>query len=220
LNNDTIVDGRALGYLKETADSGDLVAAVGPKIMDYMKRDLILSLGGEVDLRTGLGKHQRWGQTDDGTSNNVREVKGYLDGSAILFVLKNLEAIGLLDERYFMYYEEADWCHRARRAGFRLLLDGRAVIWHKGRASAKVTDPRVQYLTQRSKVLFLRRFASRLQWLEFWTRLPREVVPRFELDFFNRQPSGIRTGPPWPFVHGLIDGLCEGDRFFERYRFE
>ncbi|HEX9431117.1 MAG TPA: hypothetical protein VF944_12140, partial [Candidatus Bathyarchaeia archaeon] len=160
------------------------------------------------------------GKTDHRTSNDLRNVAGFLDGSAMMFVLRNLDPIGLFNERYFMYHEEAEWCYRARRAGFRLLLDGRAIVWHKGRGTAKVTDPRVQYLTQRNRVFFLKEFASKAQWLGFWIRLPLEVSRRARPDSGTHHPQGKNILNAGHMARGLIDGLCGGERFRNQYRFE
>jgi GT2 family glycosyltransferase len=188
--------------------------------MDYTNRDVILSLGGEVDLRTGWGRHHGWGENGNETSTDLRDIKGFLDGSAMMFVLRNLQSIGLFNERYFLYHEESEWCYRARRAGFRLLLDGRAIVWHKGRGTVKVTDPRVQYLTQRNRVFFLKEFASKAQWLGFWIRLPLEASPKSRPGSGKPQPMGARFPNARHVVRGVIDGLFGGDRFRDQYKFD
>ena len=126
LNNDTEIHKDALGYLASTALNHDDVAAVGPRIMDLANRRIIRSLGGDIDMTTGRSTHEGWGKLEVGDSNSVRGIRGFLDGSAIMFVLKHIRSIGLFDERYFMYHDETDWCYRARALGYRLRLDSRA----------------------------------------------------------------------------------------------
>jgi hypothetical protein len=220
LNNDTLVDAEALGHLTESADNNEGAAAVGPRIMDYSNGAFILSLGGTVDMRTGWSRHEGWGERFPESNAKVKEIDGFLDGSAIMFVLRNLESIGFFDERYFMYHDEVDWCYRARRAGFRLLLDARAVVRHKGRGTAAITDPRVQYLSQRSRILFLKKFASKMQWLLFWLRLPLELRPRSPNIPVATPKFEKRTTSVVQVVHALIDGLFGGDKFRDQYRFE
>ncbi len=171
-------------------------------------------------MSTGKTTHEGWGKLEHGDSNSIRDIRGFLDGSAIMFVLRHIRSIGLFDERYFMYHDESDWCYRARALGYRLLLDGRATVWHKARATAKLTDRRVHYLTQRSRILFLSKFASRRNWLEFWIRLPLETVQALWTPPGGNLQPGPQSSHGQAIIHGLIDGLCKGDRFRERYRFE
>ena len=220
LNNDTEIHQDALGYLASTALNHDDVAAVGPRVMDLTNRKIMRSLGGEIDMKTGRTTHEGSGKLEDLDSNSVRGIRGFLDGSAIMFVLKHIRSIGLFDERYFMYHDESDWCYRARALGYRLLLDGRATVWHKARGTAKLTDHRVHYLSQRSRILFLARFSSRRNWLEFWLRLPLEAVQALGTQSEENRQPGTQSRHGQAIIHGLIDGLCKGDRFRERYRFE
>jgi GT2 family glycosyltransferase len=51
------------------------------------------------------------------------------------------EKVGLLDEGYYIYAEDADWCLRARRAGFELLFVPTARLWHEVSASSGAASP-------------------------------------------------------------------------------
>ena len=53
----------------------------------------------------------------------------------MMFDKKFFETVGPLDESYVMYYEDADWCMRARRAGIKLYYDPKIVIYHKNAQS-------------------------------------------------------------------------------------
>lgn len=61
-------------------------------------------------------------------------------GASMMIRRKVLETIGLLDDRYFMYYEEVDFCLRARRAGFPIRYVPESVIVHLIGKSSGVTD--------------------------------------------------------------------------------
>src|SRR6185436_18618915 len=73
-----------------------------------------------------------------------------------------LAAVGLLDEEFFAYHEEVDWCTRARRAGRRIVYCPTAVVTHTGRGSAGgQASIRVRkYFAARNSVLFARKHAS------------------------------------------------------------
>ena len=69
-----------------------------------------------------------------------------------------IQQIGLMDEGFFMYSEELDWCQRAKRAGWRVAyLPSAAVIHHEGQSSIQVVPARHIYF-QGSKVLYFRKY--------------------------------------------------------------
>jgi hypothetical protein len=59
----------------------------------------------------------------------------YILGAAMLVSKKVFEKIGIFDERYFLYFEDADFCVRARRAGFKLAVAPDAVVYHNPSSS-------------------------------------------------------------------------------------
>lgn len=61
---------------------------------------------------------------------------GYVIGAALLIRRQVIDQIGLLDEQYFMYGEEQDWCYRARQAGWEVWFDPEAEVTHLGGQSA------------------------------------------------------------------------------------
>ena len=79
-----------------------------------------------------------------------------------MFVRRELfERVGFLDDRFFIYEEEIDWCLRARRAGYRLRVVPKSVIWHKGhRDSGRIGRPFILYLQTRNHLLMIRKNAD------------------------------------------------------------
>ncbi|NWF79886.1 MAG: glycosyltransferase family 2 protein, partial [Chloroflexi bacterium] len=69
----------------------------------------------------------------------------------------------LLDERFFMYFEETEWCVRARRAGFRMLFAPRAKLWHKIPLNARFDKEYLAYYMTRNRLLFLRATGAQLR---------------------------------------------------------
>jgi len=89
----------------------------------------------------------------------------YLTGCALLVRRAVWEKIGLLDEIFFMYYEDADFCRRAKMAGFRAYVITSAQVWHKAGQSSRKVKPLTRYRTAKSKLTFYRRYGRRLDWL-------------------------------------------------------
>jgi len=69
-----------------------------------------------------------------------------------------IEEVGMFDEDYFMYVEEADWCYRVIRAGYKILFVPKAVAWHKGQTSSGGSfNSFIAYYKARNRILFTRK---------------------------------------------------------------
>ena len=113
LNNDTTVDRAFLAALVEAAEARPDGAAFCPKTYFYADPEVIYSTGGSVSVWTATAKQIGRGERDSGQFDRVA-TRGYADGVCMLIRRRALEAVGLLDEDYFAYWEETDWCVRAR----------------------------------------------------------------------------------------------------------
>ena len=67
-----------------------------------------------------------------------------------------VQQVGLLDPRFFAYYEETEWCVRITRAGFKIMQVPTAKIWHKISPDAREESPQVHYYMSRNRLLFLK----------------------------------------------------------------
>jgi GT2 family glycosyltransferase len=90
----------------------------------------------------------------------------FVSGCAMLVKVAVLQQVDMLDERFFAYFEEAEWCVRARRAGFIVVNVPNAKIWHKIPLDARDSSPLVHYYMTRNRLLFLGITGATLQaWL-------------------------------------------------------
>jgi hypothetical protein len=118
--------------------------------------EVVWSAGCSIDWRRGNTAHTGIGERDGGQFGiEPREVE-FVTGCALLARRKVLEQVGLLDERFFAYYEEAEWCLRTARAGYKILHVPQSKVWHKISPSAREASPLVQYYMIRNRLLFLR----------------------------------------------------------------
>jgi GT2 family glycosyltransferase len=126
LNNDTEVHPNWLRALASTAaDPG--VGIVGAKALYPDGR--LQHAGGFVGKR-GAASHYGYKKPDDGQFDRTREVD-YVTGASLAITRKALETIGELDEGFTpIYYEDLDWCFRARAAGLRVVYQPRAKLIH------------------------------------------------------------------------------------------
>ncbi len=157
LNNDTVV---APGFLEPLVralveDSG--LGIVTPKISFYGQERIFWAHGARVGRWTARSPHIGVYEKDTGQYDHIREVER-VTGCAMLARRALIERVGLLDDRFFIYSEELDWCLRSRRAGWRLAVIKDSVIWHKGhRDSGRIGRPFIARLQTRNHLLMLRK---------------------------------------------------------------
>ncbi|GAB4170628.1 MAG: hypothetical protein OHK0024_06640 [Thalassobaculales bacterium] len=165
--------GRNLGYsgghnaaLREIlarADPPDYVAILNPDLV--LPPGLLDRLADLLDANPGAGlagpaRVQRpgppkslFGWPDARALGGGVFAVDRLWGACMLVRPAVFQAIGLFDEAYFLYWEEVDFCHRARRAGFQALMDCRLALDHRGAGPA----PHRAYYMARNRFLFARR---------------------------------------------------------------
>src|SRR5262249_42218154 len=114
----------------------------------------------------GHASHRGVRGLDEGQYRAI-ERTGYISGCALLAWRSVWERVGLLDERYYIYAEDCDWCLRARAAGYALLFVPTARLWPKVSAASGAQSPWKIYQRLRANLtMFARhaRGAARLTW--------------------------------------------------------
>jgi GT2 family glycosyltransferase len=176
LNNDTTVAENFLSHLIEAAGSDEQVGMAGPKIYYHSDPKRIWYAGGKIDWWSGSISHSGVRETDNGQFEK-NKTTDYVTGCAMLVKKNVIEKIGILDESYFIYGEDADWSLRAVRAGFELLFVPKAVIWHKVSVS---TGGHFSWFKNwnklKSQLRFLIRYAKPFNWLTIPILLPLNIL--------------------------------------------
>ncbi|MBI5472552.1 MAG: glycosyltransferase family 2 protein [Ignavibacteriae bacterium] len=130
LNNDTTVEKDFLTHLVARIQADRQIGMVAPKIYYHSEPNRIWFAGGEHSMWTGTMKHTGIREIDGGQYNNCKEVD-YATGCCMLTTRDVIEKVGMFDETYFMYAEDADLSMRIRRAGYTIMFEPRAKVWHK-----------------------------------------------------------------------------------------
>lgn len=156
LNNDTEVAPDVLSRLVAAARADPSVGIVGPTVYYHERPERIWSAGGAIDWRRGETTMVGLNERDTGQFGLEPRPVDFVTGCALLVKREVVERIGLLDERFFAYYEEAEWCVRARQAGFRIWHVPRAKVWHKIPLDARDSSRVVHYYMVRNQLLFLK----------------------------------------------------------------
>jgi GT2 family glycosyltransferase len=167
LNNDTECDPGMIERLVLALEQDPAAGAASPLIYFGAPTDRIWYAGARCTPALGLAAHRGIRERDLG-QYRVIEATGYLTGCCLLATRAAWERVGLLDERYFIYAEDADWSLRARAAGFRLLFVPTARLWHKVSASSGAQSPWKIYQRLRANLTMFARHArglGRVTWL-------------------------------------------------------
>ncbi|MCC6649556.1 MAG: glycosyltransferase family 2 protein [Candidatus Eisenbacteria bacterium] len=135
LNNDVVADPGLYEKLLAALAENPRAGAAAPLIYHAAPSSLIWYAGGRCEPWWAHTSHRGIRETDSGQYRSI-ERTGYLTGCCLLATAECWRKVGLLDEAYFIYAEDADWSLRARAAGFELLFVPTARLWHQVSASS------------------------------------------------------------------------------------
>jgi GT2 family glycosyltransferase len=158
LNNDTTVHPDALSELVKVAEDRQSSGIVGSKIYYYAEASKIWFAGGFWRNTAAFSEHRGLDEDDDGRYDSIEEVD-YITGCSLLIKSGAVAEIGLMDEAYFLYWEEVDWNAKASRRGWKIFFAPRSIVWHKVSASMPSTSALCNHYYVRNGLLFYQRYA-------------------------------------------------------------
>lgn len=173
LNNDTIVSplliSKLVSYLKKSPNVG----IISPKIYfapmfefhkdRYEKSDrgkVIWYAGGSIDWKNIYATHGGVNKVDRGQFEKIQDTD-FATGCCMLIKRTVVEKVGLMDEKYFLYWEDVDYCLRTKKNGFRVLYFPSSHLWHKNAASSQKPGSEIhRYYLTRNRLYFGLKYAS------------------------------------------------------------
>jgi GT2 family glycosyltransferase len=175
LNEDTVLAPHCIQRLVDEGERDARIGIVGPLVYHADEPTVIQSAGGWMDGRWRAG-HLGANELDRGQFQAARDV-GWISGCAIMVRRAAIEQVGMLDDRFFYYWEETEWCVRTGRAGWRLRHVPAAKIWHKGVKRDYRPGPSVSYYHVRNRFLLLATHrAPATAWISAWTETLRTIT--------------------------------------------
>jgi GT2 family glycosyltransferase len=202
MNNDARLEPDAVDRLLAAARARPEVGLVGGKIYRDRAARVLWCCGVRLGWGPNLGRLRGFDQVDDGRFDRA-EVVDSLTGCGLLIRRAVFDRIGVFDEQYFAYVEDADFALRAREAGFRCAYEPSAVFEHKGGGSTGGGySPGRKYLTAHGAARFLKRHGSP----GLWTGFVLFDVLLWPVLFAASLATGKSRGA-WAKLRGTIDGL-------------
>jgi GT2 family glycosyltransferase len=191
LNNDTEPAPGVLREMVSMAEADPELGAVGSVLFYSSAPQTVQAWGGGwINLWYGHSRHA----TDPPKPSDKLD---YLTAASMLVRRKVFEQVGLMDDRFFLYWEDAELCYRLRRGGWKLGVAARGTVLHKVNASASKNRGGAERYFTTSGIRFL---------LEYSATPVLSAALFLSLRILNRA------------VHGRINGIREVWRGVEDYR--
>ena len=170
LNNDTVVEVNALTILNAFEDES--VGVAGSKIYfqagheyhkeRYAKNEqgkVFWYAGGIVDWDNMYASHKGVDELDRGQYDIVSDTP-FVTGCSFMISKEVIKKVGLLDDKYYLYLEDLDYCLRVKRAGFNLRYFPSSIIWHVNAGSSGGSGSKLhEYYMTRNRLLIGMRYA-------------------------------------------------------------
>jgi GT2 family glycosyltransferase len=185
LNNDTTVEPDFLSHLVRVMESDPGIGAIGPKIVRYDDRSKVDSIGGS--LRMGFARHAAFRRP----YSEVRSNLTFIAGSAFMLRREAAEQVGFLDEEFYAYWEESDYCLRLRRAGWRIACVPQSVINHKVAQTNRHLSNFYIYYMIRNGFLCMRKHGRWYQWPSFTLLFFCNGIGKYSVYLLLKRPRDL-----------------------------
>lgn len=165
LNNDTCIEKDMIRELVECVEEKSCIVA--PKIYYWDQRDVIWSAGGF--LSPIIRKPRSFGENEKDTEIfNQKKECNYLNGCCMLFSAQTFHRMGNMDEDFFLYYEDTEYCMRAVEKGVQLFYCPKAKMYHRVSASTGGNDnPCCAYYISRNWPMCMKKRMKKYRFLLF-----------------------------------------------------
>ncbi len=165
INNDVEVAPDFLEPLVAQMQANTKIGMVSPKIRYFDTPEVLQYAGSSaINSITGQGHFIGHGQVDNGQFDKNRQT-AFVHGAAMLVSKAVIAKTGLMDDSFFLYYEELDWCARSQKDGFESWYVANSVVWHKESISTGKQSALKVYYQTRNRLKFMRRNAR------FWQQM-------------------------------------------------
>ncbi|WP_339905488.1 glycosyltransferase family 2 protein [uncultured Cyclobacterium sp.] len=176
------------------------LAAIGPRLCLKGERNKIFSDGGLLHFKRFFYPghlHAKMNPSQVVSKNLNRDI-GYVNGSFFMIRVSALEAIGLLNEKFFLYFEETEWCHRAKTLGWQVASDTTVTAYQDISNNGVVYE----YYMTRNHFLF--------HYLYYKKGLPRLALHYLKHILIYVFSQEINSSKKWPFLLARIKGIVKG----------
>jgi GT2 family glycosyltransferase len=179
------------------------IGVVCPKIR-FHHNPTVIQYAGFNKMSMLTGKTTAVGNLE--VDNGQHDISGYTysaHGCAMMVKREVVDKVGMMAEKYFVYYDESDWSARIIKAGYKIYYQAQGLIFHKESMSmGKLSAIKVHYMT-RNRIYYMRRHANFAQFAVFISFFSLLTVPKTVLKFIkNKQFVHLKS-----FINGITWNL-------------
>jgi len=201
VNNDTRLDPHCVAALVEEMQKAPACGAVGPMVYTWDNWETISSAGGAVDWAAADAINVGAGEIDQG--HYAARSVDFVNGCGIMVSKAAIERVGLIDERFFMYWEETDWCLRMHEAGLDVRFQPAAKMQHKAPLTWEQQNPLTLYYMGRNRLFFFARHARGVWRVRTVAGAVRGLIHGIVQNRrHGNRPASVAA------QYALLDGLC------------
>ncbi|MDD4938192.1 MAG: glycosyltransferase family 2 protein [Candidatus Shapirobacteria bacterium] len=209
LNNDCIVDKNWLKELVNLADKNPKIFSISSKLKKYPPTLNLIQNAGSIVFQDGYGRdigsiitadREQFYEKDIGQFDQEKEVYSSC-GAAALYRKSILKKIGLLDENFFMYYEDTEISERARLCGYLNYYCSKAIVYHYHAKSSSEWSPFFIFHTEKGRLLHVfYHFPTKIFIKEYFIFLFKSKV-RLIKNLLKMQHS---TKKDWQYIRACL----------------
>lgn len=157
INNDTILEQDAITNMVKALAKNPGAGAISP-IIRYLDSPYLIQFAGFSEMSPIIQRMKAIAKNQAKYPYQCEPKQiAYAHGCAMMVKREVIEVVGTMPEKYFLYYEELDWCTKIKKHEYSIWLQPNSVIYHKASASTGVESPLQVYFKNRNRILFLRR---------------------------------------------------------------
>jgi hypothetical protein len=206
LNNDTEIVKGSIETLVNELKSDNNIGLLSPLIL-YHDDQTIIQYAGFTPLNYLTARNKQLGlcEKNTGQYNGLSYQTGFCHGAAVICRKTDLIKAGLMDESYFLYYEELDWCEKFKRIGKTINFTGKTHIYHKESISVGKDSPIKIYFMTRNRMLFIRKNTGLFNTILFSLYYTFIACPKLMLTLAKNgnlnKVKYVLKGLLWNFTH-------------------
>lgn len=212
LNNDTIIEKNAISILINSLNTHKGVGIMGSRIMYFENPKLINYCGGKINWLKGATIHENYKKefVKENEQNNFRYTN-FITGCCMLIKREVIEKIGYLPEEYFMYYEDTDYCIKAKENGYKLGLCTNSIIYHKvSVSSGGENSPFSIQWGNRNRLIFMNKYKK---YTKGYISIIMYYITRYMLYVKYKLKKDDKR------ARAIIKGINEGRRYIKENKY-
>jgi GT2 family glycosyltransferase len=203
LNNDAVVDKNFLMEMLKVSESDNKIGITGSKIYYYDEPNRIWFARGKISWKFCRGLNIGYNEIDNGQYDTIAEME-YASGCVFLIKVEVIDKIGLIDKRFFLYFEEIDWTLRASELDYKIVFAPKGKVWHKISKSGGGIKGKVGlYYITRNRWLLMKRWANKTDFAFFimYQAVGALVLPLFLSIYYKKTELFMA------YYRGLFNGI-------------